>query len=274
MDDFNNSDVGCWLYTADLSGRKPSEFIGQYHIHILVKRGVMTFSDGRRQFVSDKDHLAIWQMSNSIQHVSYSDDFCADVLLVSPSFLQRFNPEMVWASKGFIFIRMNPTVHLDASGLELVLADFDLFRTRLERHDPIFGVETLGRILQIFLFDLWSIFRNSLSQLETHDTSARLFLRFLLLVQQQVCQHREVAYYADILCITPKYLSQVCRSVSGQSALQWIRFYTASELVSLLNDSSKTLAEVADIMQFETPSHFSRFVKSLLGKSPSDFRKK
>jgi hypothetical protein len=41
-------------------------------------------------------------MSNTIQHVGYSDDFEADVLLFSGQFLQQFNPEMVWASKGFV----------------------------------------------------------------------------------------------------------------------------------------------------------------------------
>jgi hypothetical protein len=39
--------------------------------------------------------LAIWQMSNTIQHVGYSDDFEADVLLFSGQLLQQFNPEMV-----------------------------------------------------------------------------------------------------------------------------------------------------------------------------------
>ena len=44
----------------------------------------------------------LYQMSNTIQHVGYSDDFEADVLLFSGQFLQQFNPEMVWASKGFV----------------------------------------------------------------------------------------------------------------------------------------------------------------------------
>ncbi len=42
----------------------------------------------------------------------------------------------------------------------------------------------------------------------------------------------------------------------------------------LFNDQSKTLTEVADLMNFETASHFSRYVKKLLGKSPSEYRQK
>jgi len=77
-----------------------------------------------------------------------------------------------------------------------------------------------------------------------------------------------------VLCIAPKYLSQVSKSVSGLPASEWISFYSAYELVTLLNDQSKTLSEVADIMCFESLSHFSRFTKKLLGKAPSDYRKK
>jgi AraC-like DNA-binding protein len=45
-------------------------------------------------------------------------------------------------------------------------------------------------------------------------------------------------------------------------------------LVSRLNDTTKTLTEVSDLMHFENISHFSRYVKKTLGKTPSDFRQK
>ena len=140
---------------------------------------------------------------------------------------------------------------------------------------------------QIFLYDLWTVYSAEMSQMETNDNAARIFLRFLSLVQKDCRQQRDVTYYADLLCITPKYLSQVSRSVSGLPASEWITYYATFELVSLLrsssarllptgrkNDQSKTLTEVADLMRFETASHFSRYVKKLLGKSPSQYREK
>ncbi len=265
---------GCNLISTTTDGRKPSDFIADYHVHILVKRGTMTFSDGKSTFCSQKGDLAIWQMSNSIQRVTYSDDFEAEFLLASPTFLQQYNPEMIWASKGFIFIRINPSIHLDDEGLRLMEADFALFRSRLTQPESAFKREVLGRVMQIFLFDLWTVCQHGLSQMETSDFTASLFLRFLTLVQQQVLTEREVAWYADRLCITPKYLSQVCRTMTGLPASQWIQFYASFELVSLLNDTSKTLSEISDMMNFENISHFSRYVKKMLGKSPSEYRQK
>ena len=128
--------------------------------------------------------------------------------------------------------------------------------------------------MQIFIYDLWTFCLHGLSQMDTTDNTARIFLRFLALAQQYAGTEREVAYYADILCITPKYLSQLSRTITGLPASQWIQFYASFELVSLLNDTTKTLTEVSDLMHFENVSHFSRHVKKTLGKSPSEYRNK
>ena len=285
----HGKDYGCALIHAKTGGQLPGEFTGGYHIHLLVRQGEMSFSDGKNVFTSRKDDLVIWQMSNTIQSVTYSDDFEADVLLASPAFLQQYNPEMVWASKGFLFIRINPSFHLDEESLRLMNADFELFRLRLELPERLrerrrvgdgtsgmnsFKREVLGRVMQIFLFDLWTVCQHGLSQMETNDNTARIFLRFLSLAQQHARTEREVAFYADKLCITPKYLSQVARTITNLPASQWIQYYAAFELVSLLNDTTKTLTEVSDLMHFENVSHFSRYVKKTLGKTPSAYRNK
>ena len=262
----------CKLLSINSDGRMPSEFTSDYHVHIIVRQGKMQFSDGKQTYVSKKDDLVIWQMSNTIQNVEYSDDFEADFLIASGEFLSRFNPEMVWASKGFIFIRINPSFHLHEHSLRLMNDDFALFRQRQEMPESPFMEEVIGRVMQIFLYDLWTVYSEEMSQMETSDNAARIFLRYLGLVQQDCRKQRDVGYYADKLCITAKYLSQVSRSVSGLPASEWITYYATFELVSLLNDQSKTLTEVANLMNFETASHFSRYVKKLLGKSPSEFR--
>ncbi len=264
---------GCNLISTT-EGRMPSDFIADYSIPILVKQGAMTFSDGKNGFCSRKGDLAIWQMSNSIQDVTYSDDFESDFLVASPTFLKQYNPELIWASKGFVFIRNNPSIHLDDEGLRLMEADFSLFRSRLAQPESPFKREVLGRVMQIFLFDLWTVCKHGLSQMEATDFTASLFLRFVTLLQQNVLTEREVVWYADRLCITPKYLSYVCRTMTRLPASQWIQFYASFELVSLLNDTNKTLSEISDLMNFESISHFSRYVKKMLGKSPSEYRQK
>ena len=264
----------CKTLNTRSDGLMPHAFIGTHHIHIVVRAGSLRFSDGKTLHTATAAHLVVWQMSNTIGNITYSPDFEADFLIVSADFLQHYNPEMVWASKGFVFIRINPTFHLDEEAMRLMDDDFELFRKRLLMEDSGFKREILGRVMQIFIYDLWTVCQHGLSQMDTSDNTARIFLRFLALAQQNARTEREVAFYADLLCITPKYLSQVSRTVTGLPASGWIQFYASFELVSLLNDTTKTLTEVSDLMHFENISHFSRYVKKTLGKTPSEYRNK
>ena len=53
---------GCNLINTKHDGRQVKEFVGKYHVHILVRQGQMTFSDGKNSFTSRQGDLAIWQM--------------------------------------------------------------------------------------------------------------------------------------------------------------------------------------------------------------------
>lgn len=264
----------CKILNTRLSGLMPDVFIGTHHIHIVVRAGSLGFSDGKNHHTATTAHLVVWQMSNAIEKISYSSDFEADFLIVSADFLQHYNPEMVWASKGFVFIRLNPAFHLDADSLALIDNDWEQFRRRQSTPGEQFRRELLGHQLQLFLYDLWTVYWQGMAHMEASDSSGRLFLRLLSLLGQHTRTEREVSYYASRLCVTPKYLSQVSKSVSGLPVSAWITFYATYELVGLLGDSSLTLTEVADKMNFSTMSFLSRYVKKTLGVTPSQYRQK
>jgi len=85
-------------------------------------------------------------------------------------------------------------------------------------------------------------------------------------------QNRDIGYYADKLCVTSKYLSEVCKKVSGLPAAFWITRYTALDISRLLRDRSLTFTDISDMFGFSSLSHFSRYVQTSLGAKPSDFR--
>lgn len=267
--DYHESDV--LLFNTVKDKCKPSDFIGKYHIHILCNDGKAQFRFGERVFQIVRNDLVIWQMSSEISDALYSADFDADFLLVSKEFLGQFNPEMVWAIKGFVFIKLNPVFALTSEQRALCDRDFEQFRMRLSG-SHIFRTEVIGRVLQIFLFDMWEIYSHEIEHVKTGDTTARIFLRFQDMVSRHCKQEREVAFYSGKLCITPKYLSEVCRKVSNISASEWISYYMRNELVKMLDDTSLTLTEISDNLAFASSSHFSRYVKRLLGVSPSEYR--
>ena len=84
--------------------------------------------------------------------------------------------------------------------------------------------------------------------------------------------HRDIAYYADWLCVTPKYLSETCKSISGSGAAYWINRYTSVEIARLLRDRSLTLTDIAYRFDFSSTAHLSRYIRQNLGISASEIR--
>jgi len=81
-----------------------------------------------------------------------------------------------------------------------------------------------------------------------------------------------VAWYADQLCITPKYLSEVTKEISGFAANFWINRYTVLEISRLLQDKSLTFVQISDMLGFSSPAYFTRYVQKNLGANPTEYR--
>lgn len=99
-----------------------------------------------------------------------------------------------------------------------------------------------------------------------------LFKHFVELLSNCQVKPRSVAWYADCLCVTPKYLSTVCKQVSGRTALSWINEYVLTDIRHWLKNSSKTIKEVADLLRFPNLSFFGKYCRQHFGMSPSEFR--
>lgn len=100
-----------------------------------------------------------------------------------------------------------------------------------------------------------------------------LFHQFLNNIAQRQQKKARVAVYANELCITPKYLTTICRKMSGKSALTWISEYVTEDIIYYLKNTDLSAKEIAHRLGFENASHFGKFTKTHLGMSPQEYRK-
>lgn len=100
-----------------------------------------------------------------------------------------------------------------------------------------------------------------------------IITRFMQMLERgDYVKNREAGYYADKLCVTPKYLSEICKSVSGKTANYWISRFTTIHIRRLLRERKMSFTQISDLFEFSSPSYFSRFVQKHLGVSPTNFR--
>lgn len=109
---------------------------------------------------------------------------------------------------------------------------------------------------------------------ETVNSKDLLFKQFLSLVGSSNGRIRSVTAFAEMLNITPKYLSVVVCEVSGQTPAHWIKYYVVNIIAQRLTQTNKTVKEISVELDFPNPSFFGRFVKEHLGCSPLEYREK
>ena len=80
--------------------------------------------------------------------------------------------------------------------------------------------------------------------------------------------------YADILCRSPKTLSNLFSTCGLPSPLRVIHDRIEAEAMRLLLYTHKSAKEISSILGFEDQATFSRFFKKMTGESVSDYRKR
>ena len=113
----------------------------------------------------------------------------------------------------------------------------------------------------------------AVSDMRTSDRSKVIFDRFINLVTEHHMTERGMAFYADRLCITPKYLSKLVKNATGQSAPEWIDAYVILEAKNMLKYSDLPVKEVVSRLNFPNSSSFHKFFKAKTGMTPVQYRK-
>lgn len=163
---------------------------------------------------------------------------------------------VLW-SKAFR-IKENPIIHVDKEGVELFHAYNMVAALRIKAHQRSYRRETITLLVRTLIYEI-------LSELSGYVNSpggdmARqkdiLFKRFLELLSSCEVKPRGLTWYADKLYVTPKYLSTVCKLVSGKTAFEWINEYVMTDIRHQLKYSDRSIKQVSDYLNFPNISFF------------------
>ena len=145
------------------------------------------------------------------------------------------------------------------------------------RKHPCISLSDKQRIHLEYLLDNLQIlnmyFANQPMQPLPQNKKDVIFQNFMLALFRLYRKERDVAYYARMQHITPRYFSTIIKEKSGNSALQWIVQMVITEAKQLLEGSDLSIKEIADQLNFPTQSFFGKYFKQYVGISPKEYRK-
>ncbi len=135
---------------------------------------------------------------------------------------------------------------------------------------------TNRQVVYNMLCTITSYYNTLFDQPQTHITSHRtandIFDRFIYLVNNHCKEQRQLAFYAEKICITERYLGTVIRQTSGITAKEWIDRAVTTAAKVMLKHSNLQIVEIAERLHFPTASFFCKYFKRLEDCTPQEYR--
>ncbi len=172
----------------------------------------------------------------------------------------------------FYLINRSPAFYLDDHQTE-ILGQI-VGQLMHEYHSDQFGhLATMQHLTQILLIYLRRFYFQSNQTILQPTKATDLSSKFQQLVDKHFAEMHHVQDYADVLGITPAYLSEQVKSVTGLPAAHTIRQRIIIEAKRLLAHTGLTVLELCAHLGFKDSSYFARFFRRETGQAPLAFRR-
>lgn len=171
-------------------------------------------------------------------------------------------------------IKERPILHISSSNMALTLEYVTLLKSLYEKVDVI-SYPIIKGIIQSLLYVLYIGYSKTNATVLTRNSFNRkdiIFRDFIQLVGTYYMQERQVEFYADKLCITPKYLNLVVKVVYGHTPKYIIDRALILAAMAKLQTHEYTAQQIADMLGFANASSFGKFFKKHVGCSPGKYQ--
>ncbi|MGM9736337.1 MAG: helix-turn-helix domain-containing protein [Candidatus Cryptobacteroides sp.] len=211
-----------------------------------------------------------------LRNVRFSDDYRGWHLMVSKQFYddvfkegKHLTPESAMYKTHFPYDSISPE---ESRILEDCI--LNIVRT-IGRTGHIWYRRMVETSVRIFFMEIGNIVIARIPLKEDRKLSNYdlLFYRFMQLVAEYGRERRSVRFYADKLCLSPEYLSQAIKAFSHKPVTWWINDALVMQAKTCLMDSSLSIQQIVERMNFADQSSFGRFFRRNTGKSPAGYRK-
>lgn len=235
--------------TAKISVHEDVHWVQPKELIILLPGQFVSFSEPSEDFLT---------VTMSVSSSLFSD---------SLSGVPRFSPHF------FFYMRSHywyPQTEQDISRIYNYLS---MIKDKVTSKD-VYRRELIIHLLRYLYLELFNAYQKESTLMTTRKDTRKeeLANKFFGLIMKHFKENKDVAFYADKLCITSKYLTMVIKETSGKSAKDWIVEYIILEIKALLKNTSLNIQEIAIKTNFANQSSLGRFFRKHTGMSLSQYR--
>jgi AraC family transcriptional activator of pobA len=259
------------------SSNLPKSFIYNFYKISYKKNlsGKLKYGQGYYDF--DEGGLFFKAPNQLSANAENNDDHTGLTMLFHPDFLTGYPLAKKIKQYGFFSYSVNEALHLSDKERETVISIFKIIDDELQNRIDDFSQDVIISQIETLLnfsnryYKRQFITRKSInnSLLEKMEEFLEAYFNSEKLLKQGI---PTVKFLAENLKISPSYLSDMLRNLTGQSAQQHIHEKLIEKAKVKISSTSLTISEIAYELGFEHPSSLNKLFKSKTNMSPSEFR--
>lgn len=240
-------------------------------------RGSVRMRMDDKDYAFGKNDIIFALNSYSPDSVVVSPDFEGRIIGCSRNLVKRVVPvtAKLW-DKAFYLYR-NMGVHFEDDEMRQIDQYYQYVKSLVTNTDLLYYDDILRCVAQSHIYLMASLLDRKIGTgaidrgVQSKDFLCKEFFELLSSTRPRP---RSVSWYGERLHKTPKYLSKVVKEVSGTTASEWIHRAVVADIADMLTNSSKSIKEICNELDFPNLSFFGRYVHTHLGMSPKEFRSK
>ena len=240
----------------------------------MCKKGKAQYSiDTRQQVVKPGDLLFVSERHVVDNYVASPDFECLCIMLTT-EYYHGFVQDVKNVSSLLLFSMNNPVVPLTNKEIQVFTNYFETIREKMADTSHHYRSPLIKALLLAMFYDMSNvIYRVERQGNRKHTRAEAIFAHFIRLLEDNFRTQHRVSWYAEQLCITPKYLSEIVKKISLRTPNEWIDSYVILEARVLLKNTTKSIKEITDELNFPNQSFLGKYFKEHVGVSPSEYRK-
>lgn len=261
------------LFTTALESLRREQTIIDYGAIIICRTGRAVMRVDFKEWTLHEGAVITLFPNDVVQVTEATDDFIVEMLRYDAAMLREASLQLeqtVYNALRKDRCRSNITVVT-----EIIDGMFSLLRTYFRQVECKCTDSLVFYQLKAFFLGFydWTL-RNKPTY--DNDGSRRMNELFNMFMQTLECDYKlshDVNYYASQLCITPKYLNTISKTVTNHTPKQLIDHYVVLQIKLTLRQSDTTIKQMAWDFHFSDVSFFCRYFKLHTGQTPQEFRK-
>lgn len=198
-------------------------------------------------------------------------------LLIHPDFFQTYPLAKKIKQYGFFSYSANEALHLSDKEKETVISIFRIIEDELNSRIDELSHDVVISQIELLLTYANRFYKRQFITRKSH--SSDLLEKLEEILEDHFNNDRSatqgiptVQYLSGLLNISPSYLSDMLRSLTGQNAQQHIHQKLIEKAKEKLSTTNLSISEIAYELGFEHPQSFSKLFKTKTSQSPVAFR--